>query len=715
MTSKKRGSIFLVTLTLLTVIFILGFAFAMFTGNEDFSSAMSYESEVAFNLAESAIEEFVARLKFQLNDNNSANTVYTALHAQDTDVNKEYILDDAQMVNLTAYTREIAKEVYGIQFGGLGGLSDSKDFNVEASFKLQHINAVEATSGESVLYKIHQDDKEKQGELKVTASVNYRGHSSKISLTFLIRCVKTFVPPFNYFTLFVRSSSINSESNFNRYPSSFGEQKALLRLDNGWNSLIPALEHKNEIVKFNPSTQTSVKYWEDKLTDLGTEATTPPGRIYLGQDPYEFKQVGLSPTIIRPTNGVKIMPYSNDIDRENEDPNSNIAWQVNAMDGLFLKLDVPWTGLDDFRKYWIVYQGQVENEYDIKNNKYKIGTTKLNFLHLGDKLPNNVFYRLYNVGAGSELQSDTTWIPYKNAFDTFFKFMNNLANSEDGEVYQQFADPTLSGFHPFGYVTPQGEINNRGQGSVDYSKVSPTLIYGYALNQYYRASQLKLKNGESFELPYVDDKIFEMTKIQVKTEDGKSIDEKSLLTASQAKILFANAGVTGETYSKIINNWESLEPMFKRFDYYSKLMSSSGSENYNNGLIHFIERVRYTPNSDKNEYEGDLTKFLNGPLENYPYPYDSIPKDMDNIIRKCPVGEYYYGPLMYAMPDAMSTYLYDFYFLPRSTEDFFRGRMTLPDSSGTRYDRFVFKYINNPLDYRNGIPGQTLSLNGHVK
>ena len=116
MTSKKRGSIFLVTLTLLTVIFILGFAFAMFTGNEDFSSAMSYESEVAFNLAESAIEEFFARLKFQLNDNNSANTVYTALHAQDTDVNKEYILDDAQMTNLTAYTREIAKEVYGIQF-----------------------------------------------------------------------------------------------------------------------------------------------------------------------------------------------------------------------------------------------------------------------------------------------------------------------------------------------------------------------------------------------------------------------------------------------------------------------------------------------------------------------------------------------------------------------------------------------------------------------
>ena len=67
MLPNKRGSIFLITLTLLTVVFIIGFAFTFFTGHEDYSSAMSYESEVAFNLAESAIEEFVARLKNSLN------------------------------------------------------------------------------------------------------------------------------------------------------------------------------------------------------------------------------------------------------------------------------------------------------------------------------------------------------------------------------------------------------------------------------------------------------------------------------------------------------------------------------------------------------------------------------------------------------------------------------------------------------------------------
>ena len=46
---NKRGSIFLITLTLLTAVFILGFALTFFTGSEDYSSSMSYETEVVLD------------------------------------------------------------------------------------------------------------------------------------------------------------------------------------------------------------------------------------------------------------------------------------------------------------------------------------------------------------------------------------------------------------------------------------------------------------------------------------------------------------------------------------------------------------------------------------------------------------------------------------------------------------------------------------------
>ena len=72
--------------------FILGFAFTFFTGSEDYSSSMSYETEVAFNLAESALEEFVARLKNALNDSSENNQLFKVLRADNVDVSKfDYI------------------------------------------------------------------------------------------------------------------------------------------------------------------------------------------------------------------------------------------------------------------------------------------------------------------------------------------------------------------------------------------------------------------------------------------------------------------------------------------------------------------------------------------------------------------------------------------------------------------------------------------------
>ena len=116
MTLNKHGSVFLLAITLLSVVFILGFALTFFTGSEDYSSAMSYESEVAFNLAESAIEELVARLKHSLNHDDDGNQLYKVLRYDKLDITKEIPLDAAQVANLTALTRQIANEEYGILF-----------------------------------------------------------------------------------------------------------------------------------------------------------------------------------------------------------------------------------------------------------------------------------------------------------------------------------------------------------------------------------------------------------------------------------------------------------------------------------------------------------------------------------------------------------------------------------------------------------------------
>ncbi|HNW33718.1 MAG TPA: hypothetical protein PKM25_02220, partial [Candidatus Ozemobacteraceae bacterium] len=99
--TDRKGSVFLMALTALIVLFTLGFSITYFTGSEDMSSAVSYESEVAFNLAESAVEEFVARLKNSLNHDDSNNQLYKVLRANNTKTEDKIPLDAPQVARLT--------------------------------------------------------------------------------------------------------------------------------------------------------------------------------------------------------------------------------------------------------------------------------------------------------------------------------------------------------------------------------------------------------------------------------------------------------------------------------------------------------------------------------------------------------------------------------------------------------------------------------------
>ncbi|NCB37653.1 MAG: hypothetical protein EOM80_02685 [Erysipelotrichia bacterium] len=667
MWNRKSGSIFLLTLTSMTVLFILGFSITFFTGSEDYSSAMSYESEVAFNLAESAVEEFVARLKNSLNHDDPSNQLYKVLRAHNTDVTKDIPLEAAQVAKLTAYTRETARQIYGIQFGR--GLVESSDFVVDASIKLQHINAVEALNGNQVLYKLKKDDKEKQGELEVRARVTYKGHIANVSLKFLIRVVKTFVPPFNYFTLFVKDASVYGGSHFNTFASSI-EQKRTLRLDNGWNSILK---------DFNPTINPAE--WEKALAQFGNNAWTPPGRVYLGQHQDSLLKAG--PAVwVRSTNGAKLL-FGNNL-------NSNVDkfTQMNAQENFFLRFDVPWIDMKDYANKYMELQGQEK--------------TKEGFFSTGW---DNIKIRLFNIGAGKELTEISTSGPpsFINCFQSYA--------AHTGKLVSQTSDPTerlmksrlmppidLSGLDIFGSAPPLDRLEPMSR--ADFTKLSPTLVYGPAMRQYFRGVQVHPKDGEPFELPFVD-------KTQI-TMHGN--DFKAKLNATEAADLFEFAGVERLFVQKLKRNWDKLPDGLRKMENYTNFMSDSGVELYNKGLANFLNRLDGSAGKH-GKYEGALKDLMNGPLENFPYPYGDIPEGMGTAISTNPMLEFYEGALWHALPEADSAYLLDFYFIPRSTEDFFRGRTTVA-IGGTSYDRFEYKYINNVQAYRNGVINQTLELNG---
>ncbi len=707
MTLNKHGSVFILAVTLLCCIFILGFAFTFFTGHEDYSSAMSYESEVAFNLAESAIEELVARLKNSLNHDDSSNQLYKVLRLHNLDVSKEIPLDSTQIANLTSLTRQIANEEYGILFNR--GLTDSQDFKVEAVLKLENIKPVEASSGETVLYKLKQDNKEKQGELQVTATISYRGHEAKVKLNFLLRCVKTFVPPFNYFTLFVRDSTLLGNSDFNGFKSSFGIQKNMLRLDNGWRFIDPnfdAIKDAND--------------WAKKLSELGNDAYTPPGRVYLGEDPLYYSSLGSSiPSMVRITNGSKVLPFLNKM----EDTNSSFPNSFNSMDSIFLRLDVPnWTRMDDYRDDWIIYQGQVEKESETSTHG-KI----LTFFGIDgwSKEDDKCEVRTLNVGSGIELREpppdDSTAPTFGNLLNSFFELINGLSG------YEAFQDPEISGFHPFGVAEPVGNPDYIKGSPISAAKISPTLVYGNAMTQYYRVSQIKTtKTKEIIDLPYASDSAFLQAQMMSQNYDNKKFGEKDKMTASQAYYLFKAAGLPDSQTNKIKKHWDEFPGPLRMFKIYRKFMSDSGSEFYNKGLAHLLEKANSNYTKKDKDYEGDLSQFVEFPLENDPnYPYYSqLSGDFKtasvNISQNSPMREFYEGSLMYAMPDPGDEglpgdlgdlYLYDFYFIPRSTEDFFRGRKTVA-IGGQSFDRFDYKYISDVQQYKSGVSDQVLELNG---
>lgn len=699
---SKRGSIFLLVLVAMTVLFIFGFAITFFSSSEDYAAAMSYENEVAFSLAESAADEFAARVKYYLNDSSSNNYLYKKLRDKDTDITKDIPIREEDIINLTSFTRDQAANLFGMAFQN----KTSPDFNVTATLKLDHIPAVKPTLDSNIVYHIKQDDCEKKGDLKVCSSIRYKGHTAKVSLNFEIKVVKTFIPPFNYFTLFVRDASTWGGSNFNvttRTGTQITENNpqfgsGTLRLDNGWN-----FTHANfDAVK-------DYATWEKELARLSNDAVFPPGRVYLGaevgedrltKEPARVVALGAaaSGVNIRASNGYKT--YSD----------SQILSKVNALDNLYLKPDIPWMNFVQYTKKVMKVQGQT-----------KIGASG----GVIDWFKDHVFsdraakseIRVFNLGADDLLTVANDigdgkpgfskfFLSYAQDLDNTITAMKNgvegsepLTESELKIIKNVYPLPNKSGFYPLGTAKPNS--NRYNFSSISTDMLSPTLVYGPANKMYFRATEFKTGTGVSLPLPYVPARALEVI-------GKKDTDD---LSAEDAKKLFEASVPDPELVNNIVTNWDELMGGLTQYNTYSALMSNEGMEPINTSLGNFILRMK---NDVTSKYTGDLEKIISFYLENEdnPYPYrDELTSEQKTIVQKSPMREYYEGALAFAFPNDMSQFLLDFYFVPRSTEDFFRGRKTVA-IGGQSYDRFIVKYISDPTLYMNGTPNQLLTLNG---
>jgi hypothetical protein len=680
--------------------FILGFSLTFFTGAEDFSSSISYESEVAFNLAESAVEEFVARLKYSLNHDDPNNQLFKVLRdASDGKIGKEIPLEARQVANLTRFTRETAKNVYEVKFDR--DMVSSKDFQVEASIKLKGIEEVKQPT-----YIIRKDKKEKQGELSVKARVAFKGRAAIVSLVFLVRVVKVFVPPFNYFTLYVKNGTpvgpTGSEfggSNFNVWGSQSGEQKKNLVLDHGWRQ-IPGQENFDAVK--------DIAYWEKELALLGNEAAVPPGRVYLGQDP-EKGRPDMPGIFVQSTNGTKLM--------RDTPTDRNINYLICGQENLFLKPDVNWMGMKTFVKDVMKMQNFDD---DIKKGI------------IFSPWSNDNKIRIMNIGAGAEVSQD--WyqdVPaFNNALGSYKLVSGNkrkTLESQMGPVLSQRYLPSVgsSGLDLFGYARPDSAIDPSG-GKIDTKSLSPTLVYGPVAKMYFRVVSLgdkdadKPNQGVKLELPFVGTQKDPQTG-QAAIDILPNLFGKKL-NATDAWMIFSASGVSNNPrderanyLDKLMKNWDKIIPdpikevNSKGIFQYEKFMSNYGVEIYNEGLANIIQRVKNKDNDKLEPYEGPLKDHLLGFLTNQEVANTS--PNLQTVAKKSPVQEFFLGDLYYALPDEMSSYLMDFYFIPRSTEDFFRGRTTL-SIGGVSRDRFIRKYINDADLYENGHPNQVLELNG---
>ncbi|MBF0546850.1 MAG: hypothetical protein HQM08_20590 [Candidatus Riflebacteria bacterium] len=679
--SFHRGSVFLLALGAMTILFIVAFSLTFFTGSEDFSSSLSYESEISFNLAESAVEEFVARLKYALNHDDQSNQLYKVLRAADAGMkeNQEIPLEEAQVARLTAFTRDTARQLYGLRLGQ--GNFNSNEFAVEAKIKLNHLRPVEAKLGDKSLYTHKKDLKEKQGELAVNAMVNYHGRRAKVSLVFLLRVVKTFVPPFNYFTLFVKNGSPEF-SDFNAWTSNVGRQDGVLNgtqmnnltLDNGWTSV------KNDFDAVK-----DYSFWENALSAIGQQAQVPPGRVYIGESPDSQFQL---PVMIQSTNGTKLLLTE---DKYSDGPAKTS--HVNGQENLFLKFDVDFVGTKDYVKKIMAKEGQEKDDAGI--------------FGLFSGWSNDIKICIRNVGAGKEL-TDTFWdtVPaFSNALESLIRFrgiqIKSLPDIPEQIVKRMYPDADKSGLDLFGYAPLVGNPTRRG-GQINTACLSPTLVYGPVQRAYFRITTIKLKDGREFVLPFLGtDPAQKPATLPIPPNIAR--DKK--LSASEAAMIFDLAGVGKSYRDQLVAAWESFPDNLRELRRYEKFMSDWGAEPYNAGLGNFLSRMK----DEKELYKGPLEKHLLPFLQNE--KFNGVPPGLDSVIDNSPVKEFFEGDLFYALPEDMDSYLLDFYFIPRSTEDFFRGRTTI-SVGGNSFDRFDFKYINDVKAYLSGAKNQTLELNG---
>ncbi|NLM17426.1 MAG: hypothetical protein GX221_06885 [Candidatus Riflebacteria bacterium] len=685
---QKRGSLLIVAIAALALLFFLTMTILFWTGSEDYSSSFTYEGEVAFNIAEAAVEEFINNLKTLMNPETfvspgSGSVTFASPPADGGKLyaflrqsleggsegykNAVYEMPTEDITNLLPITMSKCS-AYGIGSGG-DSISYGCQFTANEIIGVKIVGEPMAIS--DVGADFLTDPVEKDIDVNFLVKVVHKNRKANIDVNFKIRVVKPFLSPFNFFTLYIKELN---DSNLNPFPSAVGYQQAMLRLDNGWNFF--------KVPKMSSNESAAAAFAGNFIDLLNNDLQVPIGKVYLGRygDALPDSKAAFTSGNPAPPFPLQVVNSNKTHMKDAYQFNTSLGKEFMGADLLLAPPDINGDNLvtqePDFKKF---LQMQIARNPAIKGVSYK-DEPKDSWKHQ--------FYARY-YGSGDELLVNYG-LPAQTAFFTLWPTDLEKLRKEtkkDGiteDLAKKFFPPlNVSGFHPFGTALHLYKGDPAHHKVPIYEHFSPTYIFGNVSAKFFQASFFVPAPGtDSAPDPQFQDGI--MLPYVVLGEGDREVSLNKLKEILKNKYKISESGSVVETaiFTHFEKAWSLLPKELKTPVGYRTVMSQPVDLDYNSTLLNVRANLLSTP-----EYVLDYAN----PSVTFDPSSNPLKYKLGEISLSGGIGDYFKGNLYDALP-SYAPFMFDFYFLNRATEDMLRGRTTVAQG-GNSIDRFQTKYM----------------------
>ncbi len=262
---NRRGVLLWVSMALIATLVIMAAMMAWLGRFNEVNAIFVYHSEVVTSLAEAAIEETFFNISKKLNDPSGNNRLYDMLrkHWDPERDNAPIDLDADTVGEFSAAARTVAKELYGIE---------GEKFGIKARITRIEPFAIRGMNP--------HDPIEKDAAFEVAVSITMGDLTKIVVASKPLKVVRTTVPVLAESTLFVNNDARQNldnrknpltfahwESAMGYDPKDFPKPSKTLTLDHGW-------------AKFSRTNKKSdfIQKLEEEILPKGT---VPPGRVYI--------------------------------------------------------------------------------------------------------------------------------------------------------------------------------------------------------------------------------------------------------------------------------------------------------------------------------------------------------------------------------------------------------------------------------------------------